>query len=325
MNKFLIVDASHMFYRSRYSVRGSEDEKVGMCMHVLLSCLSKAWYTQKATHVVFAFDGKSWRKSVYPSYKDNRPEATPEDIAYFNAFNDFKNFVSEKTNCTVLSHPSLEADDLVAGFIGAHPDDQHVIVSGDGDFEQLLAQNVTMYDGVKDETITIHGIYDWKGNPSKDKKTGLPKAAPEPEWSLFEKCIRGCTTDHIFSAYPGVRTKSTAKKIGLREAYEDRNKKGFAWSSIMMHRWLDADNVEHVVVDDYNRNVGLIDLTRQPNNIREMIADTIINNCVPLARTQIGLFLIKFCGKYQLVRLNEKRKELLAFLGAAYPYGGFKE
>ena len=30
---------------------------------------------------------------------------------------EFKNFVGEKTNCTVLQHPELEADDLIAGWI----------------------------------------------------------------------------------------------------------------------------------------------------------------------------------------------------------------
>ena len=36
----------------------------------------------------------------------------------------------------------LEADDLIAGWVQAHPNDNHVIISTDGDFAQLIAPNV---------------------------------------------------------------------------------------------------------------------------------------------------------------------------------------
>ena len=39
--------------------------------------------------------------------------------------------------------------------------------------------------------------------------------------------MRGDPSDNIFSAYPGVRTKGTKNKIGLTEAFEDRNSKGY--------------------------------------------------------------------------------------------------
>ena len=51
-----------------------------------------------------------------------------------------------------------------------------------------------------------------------DKKTGEPKPAPEPAFMLFEKCMRGDTSDNVFSAYPGVRKKGTKNKVGLIEA-----------------------------------------------------------------------------------------------------------
>ena len=33
--------------------------------------------------------------------------------------------------------------------------------------------------------------------------------------------MRGDSTDNVFSAYPGVRTKGTRNKVGLQEAFED--------------------------------------------------------------------------------------------------------
>ena len=88
-----------------------------------------------------------WRKDFYEPYKRNRSDARAaltasqqeEEEVFWEMFDEFKNFVGEKTNCTVLQHPELEADDLIAGWIQSHPNDNHVVVSTDGDFAQLIA------------------------------------------------------------------------------------------------------------------------------------------------------------------------------------------
>ena len=46
--------------------------------------------------------------------------------------------------------------------------------------------------------------------------------------------MRGDPSDNIFSAYPGVRTKGTRNKIGLREAFADRQTKGYTWNNLML-------------------------------------------------------------------------------------------
>ena len=43
----------------------------------------------------------------------------------------------------------------------------------------------------------------------------------------------------------------------------------------MLQRWTDHEGVEHRVLDDYQRNVVLCDLTAQPGNIRSIINDVI--------------------------------------------------
>lgn len=326
MSKFLVVDASHMFHRAKHSVRGDQSEKIGMCLHILLNSLSKAWRVHNANHVIFCFDGRSWRKDVYKPYKANRTEAraslTPSEVAdnklFFEAFDIFKEFIKNKTNCTVLENECLEADDLIAGFINQHSNDEHVIVSSDADFEQLINNHVVLYNGVMDITTTSSGIFDYKGNSILDK-TGNPKSAPNPEWSVFEKCVRGCPTDNIFSAYPGIREKGSKNKVGLREAFEDRKKKGFNWNAVMMHRWEDHHGVEHRVLDDYNRNMQLVDLTAQPQNIKNMIVSTIKESCKSKNVSQIGLHFLKFCGKYDLQKVSEQATTFSYMLGSQYP------
>ena len=53
---------------------------------------------------------------------------------------------------------------------------------------------------------------------------------------LFEKCMRGDPTDNVFSAYPGVRAKGSKNKVGLQEAFEDMDKRGFNWNNLMLQR-----------------------------------------------------------------------------------------
>jgi len=196
---------------------------------------------------------------------------------FWEAFDTFKNFVTDKTNCTVLQHKELEADDLIAGWVQQHPDADHVIISTDTDFQQLIAPNCRLYNGVQEVTTTTEGFFDKKGELVIDKKTKLPKTV-DPEWMLFEKCMRGDTSDNVFSAYPGVRKKGTKNKVGLIEAYADKDSKGYNWNNMMLQRWTDHEGVEHRVLDDYTRNVVLCDLTAQPADIREIIDATIAEN-----------------------------------------------
>ena len=327
--RYLIVDTANTFFRARHSAHRQSDtwDKLGFAIHVTFASVNKAWRDQKADHVVFCLEGRSWRKDFYTPYKANRAVAraaltekeAEEDKLFWEAFDDLKQFLIDKTNCTVLRHDQLEADDLIAGFIRTHPNDHHTIVSSDTDFYQLLSNNVNQYNGISDELHTIEGIFDKKGRPVVDKKTKEPKKIPNPKWILFEKCMRGDTTDNIFSAYPGVRTKGCENKVGLGEAFQDMDKKGFNWNNLMLQRWTDHNGVEHRVLDDYHRNVQLVDLTAQPKHIQSIINDTITSNCKAKNKPMVGAQFLKFCGKYELNRLSENSSAIGQILTSEYP------
>ncbi len=324
---YILVDTANTFFRARHVVRGNLEDKVGMSLHTILSSVRKAWKDFDGSHVVFALEGRSWRKDHYAPYKRNRSEAraalspreAEEDRVFWETFDQFKDFITNKTNCTVLHHPQLEADDLIAGWIQSHPNDDHVIISTDGDFAQLIAPNVKQYNGVSQITTTHEGYFDEKGKPVKDKKTGEVKSAPDPEWLLFEKCMRGDTSDNIFSAYPGVREKGTKNKVGLREAFADRNNKGYNWNNMMLQKWVDHEGVEHKVLDDYNRNKILCDLTAQPTEIRAIINE-VIDNTIKLGKNipQVGIRLMKFCAAYDLQKITEQAQSYADPLNARY-------
>jgi hypothetical protein len=318
---YIIVDTANTFFRARHAVRGDADIKIGMALHVTLASIKRAWQDFNGDHVVFCLEGRSWRKDYYAPYKRNRAEArsaltekeAEEDKLFWETFDKFKEFITEKTNCTIMQNPRLEADDLIAGWIENHPNDNHIIISTDSDFVQLIAPNVKQYNGVAETTTTHEGIFDKKGKRVIDNKTNLPKAIPDPQWLLFEKCMRGDPTDNVFSAYPKIR------KNKLQEAFEDRKNKGFAWNNMMLQRWVDHNGDEHRVIDDYERNRQLIDLKHQPDDIKEIIINTIKTNAVRKNIDQVGMRLLKFCGLFDLVKISEQAQSYADPLNAKYP------
>jgi hypothetical protein len=319
--KYILVDTANTFFRARHVINGSADIKLGMAFHITLNSIKKAWNDFGGDHVVFCLEGRSWRKDYYPPYKRNRSEAraahtekeAEEETVFWEAFDTFKTFISEKTNCTVLQNQQLEADDLIAGFIQAHPRDEHIIISTDTDFVQLIAPNVKQYNGVSETTITHEGIFDAKGKRVVDKKTQEAKEVPDPEWLLFQKCMRGDPTDNVFSAYPKVRVNK------LQEAYNDRKSKGFAWNNMMLQRWVDHNGEEHRVLEDYERNRVLIDLAAQPKDIRAVINETIDTQAVPKSIDQVGIRLMKFCNLYDLKKITDNITQYAEPFQSRYP------
>ena len=127
MTKYLIVDTANTFFRARHTANRQSDtwDKLGFAIHVTLASVAKAYRDLGAKHVVFCLEGRSWRKDFYEPYKKNRTVAraalsekeAEEDKLFWETFETLKTFLIEKTNCTVLRHDNLEADDLISGWI----------------------------------------------------------------------------------------------------------------------------------------------------------------------------------------------------------------
>lgn len=328
MNKtYILIDTHNMWHRAKHVNRvGDVDMRIGMTVHIMLSSIKKSWNDFNADHVVFCNEGSSWRKKVYEPYKKNRKvmqskktdKEREDDELFMESLNEFIDYLENKTNCSVLKAPNSEADDLISIWIREHPDDEHIIISSDADFHQLLSDNVKIYDGIKEHLITIDGIYDKLGNEVIDKKTRQPKPAPDPEFSLFEKCIRGDKSDNIFPAYPGARMKSSKKKVGIKEAFEDRYNKGYAWNNFMMTSWDNHEDEEVTVRERYEENKNIIDLTKQPSEIEQECIDEInrAKNAEPKKAT--GFSFLKFCGEWDLQTLSRFPKDFTRIFNAGY-------
>lgn len=326
--KYLLVDTANLFFRARHvAARGADSwSRLGISLHITFNSLQKTWRLFKPDHVIFCLEARSWRKDFYEGYKRNRQETrdamtesqAEEDKLFWETYDVLVKWLDANTNASVVRCEMAEADDLIARWIKLHPNDQHIICSSDSDFYQLLAPNVTIENGITGHIIKLDSIVDEYGKPVIDKKTKQPKVVEDPSWLLFEKIMRGDSTDNVFSAYPGVRTKGSSKKVGLLEAFQDKDKKGFAWNNLMLQRWTDHNGVEHKVIDRYEYNRTLIDLDHQPDHIKNLI-DNYLLSIKPKNISMVGAKFLKFCGKYELERISQNAQSIAEILNQPLP------
>ena len=333
---YLIVDTSHLLHRTFHVTKGDIWTRVGLTIHIMLESVKKCWNQFEADHVVFCLEGRSWRRAFYEPYKKNRDAQyanksqaeSEESEIFWDAINSLIQFLDTKTNCTVIQNPICEADDLVARWVQMHPNDKNVIISGDTDFIQLLSDNVIIYDGVRNATLKRNEILNEKGHRchfivKSDSKVKILKEVKKgeayevdsnwPEWSLFIKLVRGDSGDNVFSAYPKVRLND------IKKAFDDKDDQGYNWNNFMLARWTDHNGIDHRVKDCFERNKVLIDLTAQPEEIKETLDETIAAASMPKTNKQIGLHFLKFAGTYELKRISEHPEDYTVFLSAAYP------
>ena len=332
--KYILVDTLNLFFRVRHIAPpgAALHDRLGLSMHMLLAAANKVAKTEGVDHVVFALEGgNNWRKDFYPPYKkqraDERQKRTEAEVEeehlYFEVFNQFIAYIDQKTNCSVLKVETAEADDVIARFIALHPEDEHVILSSDSDYYQLINEKVHIYNGVTKNLITLNGFFEDTGSPVIDKKTMEPKQLGDPKWLLFEKCIRGDKSDNIFSAYPGARKKGTKNKTGMMEAFADKDKKGYNWNNLMLQRWTDHNNEEHKVLDDYERNRNLIDLSAQPQEIKDKVDEEIIiamlmNATKHIPPRDIAFHFLKFCGQHELIKISQYPDDMVNWMKKSY-------
>ena len=352
MSTYAIVDFTNLIHRCKHvSVNNDIVLKSGLALQIVFNSLRQVWRNYQADHIVICLEGGSWRKQYYPDYKAQRKvkqalrnkKEVEEDEFYFQTMQQMSDFLKLKTNVTVLQAKGAEADDFVARWIQLHPEDNHVILSGDEDFYQLLSNKVKIYDGVKQWTISHTQVLNEKGQTpfrqrtvvEKDPKTGksVKKTKkfivepPNPEYELFKKIIRGDDSDNIVSAYPGVRESGSAKKPGILEAFVDRQSRGYEWNNFMLHEWEKIvgtnDDLSPIkktvrVIDEFKFNEKLVDLTKQPQEIIDVMDAAIVEAVQKPPAKMVGVNFLRFADQMHLPNLVANPTDYAAYLSAGY-------
>jgi 5'-3' exonuclease len=351
MTTYALVDFANLMYRCKHVGTGDIVQRAGMALHTCLNSLRMIWRKFDAEHVVICLEGRSWRRDAYPEYKATRRvkeslktrSESADDEFFFEAMNQFIEFLQNRTNVTVLQSAGVEADDFIARWIQLHPEDRHIIFSGDSDYYQLLTPNVIMYDGVKGWTISTTEVLNEKDKPAvrkrtitekingKDRKHTIeePVIPPNPEYELFLKIMRGDSSDNIMcAAKPGTREEGSQKKPGIREAFNDRNIRGWDWNTVMQTEWDKIIGVDELgqsiikrvkVIDEYKINQQLIDLNQQPEHIKNMMDQKILEAIEKETRSNIGIYLLRFTEEMALTNIGRNPQEYAKILSAAYP------
>jgi hypothetical protein len=303
----LVFDISSLLYRSFYAMKSEDDVTIaGLACHSALQILNKYYKLYKPSQrVVMAFDRKSWRVDYMESamadgtalstkpYKGNRRQnLTPKQQIKYNQFKqhlrELEELISNHTTITTLAGEMLEADDLIAGYVRMHKDDQVIVISSDSDLLQLMRHgNVTIITPATGDPQVLDDWFD------------------DPDYYTFQKCIRGDDSDNIQSAYPGVRSDK------IREAYLDP----YHRANLMNQTWDHPSGVKYRVGDLFEENELLIHLDKQPDVIVEMIESAIMKELQRDKNFSL-LHFMKFLSKYQMNKIRDNVNVYIKMLSA---------
>lgn len=320
---FILIDLNSIFYRSKHVTNSNDsiDLRTAFAIHITFKILEKVIkkFSNDKTKLVFALDGKSWRYELNKKYKIERKvkkakrsiKEKIEDEKFNEVFIDFVSFLDKKTNVIVLWHPILEADDLISVF-SRFVDGKKIIISNDNDFIQLIEKKTHFYIAHKDIIVKNDHAITFNGEPISISLTNSGKIKIEKspiiqnldedwkEWALFLKICRGDTADCIFPVMPRVRLNI------LEKAFRDRKNKGYNWNNFMLTCWSDNEGNQYRVLERYEENKLLIDLTNLPEEIENLAKEHIKDKMKEKRINNIGIHFLKFCGKYELKEISDK-------------------
>lgn len=283
---YLIVDISNIAHMCRHQSKEPDPNVVAsLTMHVMFNMVKKYHKKLNPKQLILAFDKPNWRK-VYTKtpecvsgklYKGDRNQNLTDSEAealkvFHEMLTDFEELITDHTGIITFSKHLLEADDLIGGFAAHYGYDKKItILSSDKDYAQCLTSpNIRLM------------------NPLQEKYRTLEEYNDDVNWHKFFVNIRA-GDDNIQSAYPRVR------KTRLEKAYNDP----FEMANLLNETWTNENGKVFRVGDLYKENCLLKDLDGQPDDIKELIIDTIKESLENPGKYSHFHFL-KFCGKHDL-------------------------
>ena len=183
----MVVDALNLAFRYKHAKSHDFAEDYVR----VIDSLKKSY---KAGKVIIAGDmgSSSYRKAIYPQYKQNRSdkyaEQTPEEALefemFFEEFNKAIELVSEKY--PVLRFNKVEADDIAAYIcktIKQYPIDEVWLISSDKDWDLLINEQINRFSYVTRKEITNDNWYEHYDC--------------DPDQYISIKCLMGDSGDNV--------------------------------------------------------------------------------------------------------------------------------
>ncbi len=154
-----LIDGSSYIFRAYYGVRADLSTSDGFptnavygFVNMLLKFLRE--YEPRYLGMVFDSKGEVFRNEIYPEYKANRDEA-PESLQlqFPKIFELVRAF-----SIPMLAMEGYEADDIIGTIATAQGTSKVVLVTGDKDFCQLVSENVTLVDTMRERVTGVQEV-----------------------------------------------------------------------------------------------------------------------------------------------------------------------
>jgi len=195
-----LVDGSNYLYRAFYAIPALTNSKgfPTNAIYGFTNMLLKLLRELKPGYIVIAFDvkGPTTRHEEFTDYKATR-KPMPDDLSPQIPF--IKDII-RGFSIPVLEMQGTEADDIIGALAeqASQKGWRTVIVSGDKDLMQLIDENVTMVDTMKDKTYDVAAVKERFG------------VAPDKVVEILG--LMGDTSDNI-PGVPGVGPKTAQRLI----------------------------------------------------------------------------------------------------------------
>jgi len=203
-NTLMIVDSLNLAFRYKHS--GATDFAEDYLRTV--NSLKKSY---KAQYVIIAGDqgSSSYRKAIYPEYKQNRKDkfenqTDAEKAAFELFFEDFTKtliHIENETDYPVIRFPGVEADDIAAYIVNKKsklPINDIWLISSDRDWDLLVQEHVSRFSYVTRKEITVEN---WNTHY---------EFSPEDYISI--KCLTGDSGDNV-AGVPGIGPKRAVSLV----------------------------------------------------------------------------------------------------------------
>ena len=157
---FVLVDGSSYFFRAFHALpplTNSEGHPTG-AVYGVVNMIRRLLKDVSPTHFVIVFDapGKTFRHTLYPDYKANRPPM-PDDLK--RQFEPLINTL-KALGFPLLIIEGVEADDVI-GTLATQVAANHqpvLISTGDKDMAQLVNEHVTLINTMSKQVLDIDGV-----------------------------------------------------------------------------------------------------------------------------------------------------------------------
>ena len=243
MNQISLANVMMNFHMNK-----SDELEEDMVRHMILNSIRmyRTMFKEEYGEVVLTYDSRhTWRKDIYPQYKQNRKKGREKDNfdwdSIFGLLNSIKSEFKEILPYKFLEVYGAEADDIIGTLCKEYQDQKTMIISGDKDFIQLQKyENVSQYSPILKKMVNGHN----------------------PDTYIKEHILKGDSGDGV----PNVLSPDHTFVEGLRQRPLSKKK---------IEAWIKSETgMSDEVKRNYQRNHKLINLDNTPEDLQRSILDT---------------------------------------------------